>query len=876
MPFCTKCTKEIQQDWKVCPFCGAPNVLSEENKEDLKEINGTVDNNRSGDYGSKPVIATSIISENNFGAYGSLNIEELEPGYLIDERYELIKLIGSGAFGCVYKAFDRDRKIDKALKIIYPILGNERELAERLRTEIAGMDQFNNYRHIVKSFDFHSRGRLKFIDMEYIEGGSLRNFIDKTKDNMLSEDVVLNLAKQIAEGMVEIHKHKIIHKDLKPENILLHQPGKEFDPNQPFNAKITDFGISEKVRSTRSRLEETSRSGTRFYMSPEQLTGRRVGAEADIWSFGVILYEMLSGDYCFKGDTTEELMFSIREILDVEKDSKTREIRQFGKIEPLENVSEKTNKLLTGCLRYHFSERFRDFNQVLEFLGKKISTGKQYNKGVNTKEIKSDDLTVIQDEPAMPAVVSITSEPVGATVYIDNIKLGITPVDSFFEAGTYPLRLEKENYDTLVEEVTIIEPETRKSFSLEDIRGTLTVKTHPNATVKFNKESFKGGFKDLKLTPQVLKIKVEMPKAKTIEQVFTLQRNAVEVLELYPVVETGTIQVVSIPTDATITLRGDGGEYYSNIGRKYFKNIPVGKYELNVDNKEYKLHKSFIYLKGNEIVKEQITLEKGRNIKGFMIHVKGGSFKLKSDLTNSFGNNNKMLNIAIDSFYISKYQLTIREYDKYCVAIVNARLRENGWGSADRPAVDISWYEAISYCNWRSIQEGLKPCYSVKDYNKLWLLRKKEIHNSNDKIKCNFKANGYRLPTEAEWEYAASNRLGTSQYFRKYSGSDRINDISWYSGNSDNETHCVGMKEPNELRIFDMSGNVWEWCWDWYGDKIIISQNNPTGPILGSYKVNRGGGYDNKASLCRIDYRNRSNPDFSSFRIGLRLLRSSM
>lgn len=111
----------------------------------------------------------------------------------------------------------------------------------------------------------------------------------------------------------------------------------------------------------------------------------------------------------------------------------------------------------------------------------------------------------------------------------------------------------------------------------------------------------------------------------------------------------------------------------------------------------------------------------------------------------------------------------------------------------------------------------------------------------------------FRLPTEAEWEYAA--RGGKKSKGYKYSGSNNIDDVAWYSENSNDKTHPVKTKIPNELGLYDITGNVWEWCSDWYGAYSSSSQTNPTGPSLGSDRVSRGGSWNNNARCCRASYR---------------------
>ncbi|MDP8210045.1 MAG: formylglycine-generating enzyme family protein, partial [Candidatus Stygibacter australis] len=159
--------------------------------------------------------------------------------------------------------------------------------------------------------------------------------------------------------------------------------------------------------------------------------------------------------------------------------------------------------------------------------------------------------------------VKITSDPAGAIVTIDsNMKLGVTPLESFYDAGTYAIRIEKENYETINEQITISEPETTKNYKMTDIRATLTVTTHKNATVTFNGVDYKGGIDKLLMLPQTISFKIEQEFCETIEETYTLKKGEIKVFELFPEDISATL---TIKTRANATVKFNGKGYEGGI-----------------------------------------------------------------------------------------------------------------------------------------------------------------------------------------------------------------------------------------------------------------------------------------------------------------------
>ena len=215
------------------------------------------------------------------------------------------------------------------------------------------------------------------------------------------------------------------------------------------------------------------------------------------------------------------------------------------------------------------------------------------------------------------------------------------------------------------------------------------------------------------------------------------------------------------------------------------------------------------------------------------------------------------------NFYIGKYEVTFSEYDAFCKATGRSKPSDSGWGRGSRPVINVSWWDAIAYCNWLSEKEKLPKAYD-KDGN--FLDKDGRVTTDPSKVV------GYRLPTEAEWEYAA--RGGKKSRGYKYSGSDNVGDVTWYYSNSGGKTQEVGKKAPNELGIYDMSGNVWEWCSDWYGNYSSSAQTNPYYSTAGSYRVNRGGSWSNSATFTRVANRNSDSPTNAYNSLGFRICRT--
>jgi formylglycine-generating enzyme required for sulfatase activity len=236
-----------------------------------------------------------------------------------------------------------------------------------------------------------------------------------------------------------------------------------------------------------------------------------------------------------------------------------------------------------------------------------------------------------------------------------------------------------------------------------------------------------------------------------------------------------------------------------------------------------------------------------------LIFVQGGTFTMGSPALehNRYDNEGPEHQVRVSGFYIGKYEVTQKEYQD---AMGTNSSEHKG---EELPLENITWYEAVAYCNARSLKEGLNPAYAIDGENVSW----------------NRGANGYRLPTEAEWEYAAKGGNNHSAFL--YAGNNNADSAGWHSGNSGGKSRPVGTKAANALGLFDMSGNVGEMCWDYHGAYSSAAQTDPQGAVAGTYRVGRGGCWFYGAQYLRAGFRAYITPAMRYSFVGFRLARNA-
>ena len=336
---CPKCHAENIDTLKFCGECGTP----------LAAIKPE---------GAKPEITETL----------EVPKKELTTGSTFAGRYQVIEELGRGGMGRVYKVFDADIKEKVALKLLKPEIASDRETIERFSNELR-LARRITHRHVCRMYDLGKAEGAYFITMEYVHGEDLKSMLQMMGE--LSPGQVVSIGKQVCDGLAEAHSLGVVHRDLKPQNIMIDKAG---------NVKIMDFGIARSVRE-KGITGPSVLIGTPEYMSPEQAEAREVDQRSDIYSLGIILYEMATGRVPFEGETA--LSIAMKHKGEMPKNPKD--------LNP--HLSDDLSSLILKCLEKDRAKRYQtaaELRSALEKIEKGIPTTQLVvpkPKSITSKEI---------------------------------------------------------------------------------------------------------------------------------------------------------------------------------------------------------------------------------------------------------------------------------------------------------------------------------------------------------------------------------------------------------------------------------------------------------------------------------------------------------
>ena len=491
----------------------------------------------------------------------------------------------------------------------------------------------------------------------------------------------------------------------------------------------------------------------------------------------------------------------------------------------------------------------------------------------------------------------------GAKVFIDNEYKGTVPFRSErLASGNHQVRVVQQMYSPVAQAVGVKDGETaRFAPALSADFARITLRVEGNAEIWVNDERKGTGTWTGDLATGDYQIECRLPSHRpaTKELAVTPQLQGQTIALSQPTPIYGALDINSVPIDADIYLDGN------KIGTTPMQ-LPeclIGSHTIKISKAGHSDFTKTFSLAENTTEEISARLESGKPVaisapEGADIYVDGakvGTTRFEGAL--AFGSHTayamqggkkseeKPINVSMQGGAVPAVTLAFHEnktftvngvsFEMVFVAGGTFQMGSNDGESRERPvhSVTLSDYyigqTEVTQELWQAVM-GSNPSFSgfVGAKNPVNYVSWNDCQEFVSKLN-RLTGGRFRLPTEAEWEYAA--RGGNKSRGYKYSGSDDLGSVAWYKDNSGREVHPVGSKSANELGLYDMSGNVWEWCSDWDGSYSSSPQTNPTGASQGSYRVNRGSGWSGDATYCRVANRGGSGPAFSSGSLGLRL-----
>ena len=457
--------------------------------------------------------------------------------------------------------------------------------------------------------------------------------------------------------------------------------------------------------------------------------------------------------------------------------------------------------------------------------------------------------------------ISTTPEQ-DAKVFVDEEYVGLSPIKTDkLKSGSHTVRVMKDMYKMTEKSFTVTDGQTTNAtLNMSANFVNVTINTDSQSDIYVDEEykgkgRWTGRLSDGSHIFEARKVNHRASK-KSLD-LFLGETKTINIDAPQPI--NGEIEINSSPMGATIYI---DGKHYGETPN-YISDILIGEHELKLTKQGCAEIKKTINIKEGETlsvneklqIKSQQTTDNGQQsfsiqqvakgsnqtiivngVSFTMIAVEGGTFQMGA--TSEQGSDASDGEKPVHSVTLSDYYIGETEVTQELWQAVMGSNPSRFSGNPQRPVEQVSWNDC---------QEFIKKLNQLTGKN-------------------------FRLPTEAEWEYAA--RGGNKSKGYKYSGSNTIRNVAWYTDNSSSQTHDVKTKQANELGIYDMSGNVWEWCQDWYNSNYYSSslENNPTGPASGSHRVLRGGGWLSFARSCRVSHRNYDIPGSRDGSIGFRLV----
>ena len=736
--------------------------------------------------------------------------------------YRIEQELGKGGMADVYLAVQENLERPVAIKVLLPALFRNDSFAHRFVREARTAASFK-HPHILEIYDIGQDEHSHYIVMEYLPGGSLAGLIAQ---GPIAPDKALTIFSAIASALDYAHGEGFIHRDVKPDNILFRKDG---------TPVLCDFGIARAVGSA-TRLTKTGMSvGTPHYMSPEQARGKPLDGRSDLYSLGVVLYEMLTAKVPFEAE--DSVAVAIAHV----QDPVPRLPKNLAKYQPLLDkllAKDPDQRSQTGKAAADLARNFRSIHSK-KTMGEPRPKSTQGSPTLQVEETIEIWSKWLKGQPGSGPATRRVEEAGFQAAHSQEARPKRTPFSDFIRKDDHEARRLKPAWVLLAALVLLL--------------GILGIKLVTDASSRAEQAAWQqaqsantvsayGGY--LREYPQGEYAARARSWQKSLRDTEEASRRRQQAAEKSKREQEATYAGYLQTAKKRVSSGDDAGALRAvNAALKLKDSSELrslkGEIELRLAAAAHAREKAEKAGSSSAAVSSAATPSSSLGIE--WVKVEAGEFQMGSD----WGSNEKPVHkVYLDTYYISKYEVTVEQFSKYVAETGNVTVAEISGGfiwngqklvhnsdanwkspyinqSGNHPVVQVSWVDANAFCKWLSRKTG------------------KTI----------------RLPTEAEWEKAAKGGNNSRGYI--YSGGNDVGTVAWYSGNAGGKTHPVGGKSANDLGIHDMTGNVWEWCADWY-DKDYYSRSpsrNPAGPSSGSARVIRGGSYYVDFLGCRLALR---------------------
>jgi formylglycine-generating enzyme required for sulfatase activity len=815
---------------------------------------------------------------------------------LLGGRYELLEILGKGGMGVVHKAHDNQLEIDVAIKLLPEFLANDKRGVEILKTEARAAIKLS-HPNIIRLFNFEDRPEGKFLIMEFIDGKTLDEVLDECPDKRMPEEDVIRYGIEACKGLGYAHSQGVIHRDIKPSNMMVDSRG---------CVKITDFGIARVIKESHTRQTGAVTSGTLLYMSPEQIRGRRCDARSDIYSLGIALYELLTGNVPFRsGDITHQHLNEVPP--------------------PMEDVSEGLNAIVLKCLDKEPENRFQSTGELIRAL----QAGRaDVPPDAETKREQAAPITPSRRRRLPGAVAAVlivlvvglviytvyrrvVAWSAGPTVTTEtDVHQDIAKIAEPEEEATNA-RMAALNADAKAWFPEIWEAAEEKFQAAQELgdagETTRAIQRYREVAVDYKsvaeaarkiameKKSAENARNSMQTARREAEEVGAMTHAPDLWSEGDLAgRKADELFEGWEYVSAE--ELYSNAARAFQEAEKRGNEIVRNLSAEeneraeanrarseteeaqrradsekasQYAQIPYRQGRQKLENAAEKYQRkeyttaAALYREAGELFRasereaakrDELPAGLVRRGDAFINEKDGaemklipaGQFVMGSPPGEGNSDEHPLHRIELDEFYIDKYEVTVEQYMKFVYE--TGHRAPPTWVSkyspgSNHPIVGVSWEDAVAYAAWT----------------------------------------GKRLPTEAEWEKAARDGDG-----RKYPWGLGAPDGGGYKANYNPGDYAqdgyeftapVGSFESGRspFGVHDLAGNVAEWCQDWYAAGYYENspRKNPTGPDTGAERVVRGGSWRGFAGAVRASGRSFFAPRETQIDVGFRCVKDA-